>query len=54
MVNGDIPKPRHYHATITVDHQQIIMFGGKTSSHRNENIYVLKPSEVAEILNFDN
>lgn len=30
------------------------MFGGKTSSHRNENIYILRPSEVAEILNFDN
>lgn len=21
VVNGDIPKPRHYHATITVNHQ---------------------------------
>lgn len=51
-IYGDIPKPRHYHATTTVEHD-IIMFGGKTSTHKNENIYVLKPQEIAEVLAFD-
>lgn len=52
MITGDVPRPRYYHAAATViQHEQIIVFGGRTNYHKIENLYVLKPNEKIMALN---
>ena len=54
MITGDIPRPRYYHAAATVlQHDQIVVFGGRTKHHKIENLYVLKPNENILALNIN-
>lgn len=54
VISGDIPRPRYYHAAATVlQHEQIVVFGGRTKHHIIENLYVLKANEKILVLDIN-
>lgn len=50
IIEGEIPRPRAYHAATQIHNDELVIFGGKTKNQNHiENIYILKPTEPPKL-----